>query len=619
MLEFIARIDFSNPILILMSLIPFIILIGSYFINKYSSNYYCDSNLLRWVTVKNKNPKWNGILKGKIVAALTWGLFCIALSGPRISIDERSLEKTKKYDNASVIVLDASRSMLAEDVYPNRFGKAKIVINEIVSTSSNTLFSLVIYAKNAHIVIPLTYDSSVINDVLNSIRPGMLPIEGSNYEAGLAKAQKQLNLSDAKNKSILLFSDGDFDKVTEKIATLDNPVNVFAFGTTEGQPIPKKGGGWVKHDNQDVVTRLNEGKLQAIAKSYQGQYRKISSGIKVNGYDIDKYPGELSLKGKSNTIIIWKQIYQWFLIPGFVLFILSTMLKSHYPSRLKHQSKSKYLLLALSIITITSFNPTESQARDYSIDDANNAYKSKNFIKSEQLYSLFQDFNGRLGKANSVYRQKNYSKAIHLYTQALLKAHDDKSRSVILFNMANAYYITGDYLQSIRLYRDTLKYAPTLRKARINLQYSKELFSRVQREIALRNGNKKETRTGIKPGNGPSAATVEQGVDIGNSKVTLAENDDNKDYIYSLPKDDASVKKLIERGIQHSEISSTQIEVTQKSADWKFDHTTIDMLELLVKQEQFDNYNLWKRLFELEEGFPAPVETPHILPGVNPW
>jgi len=617
--DFIQSLHFSHPYYIAGILIPVVIMGSSYIYNFYSSNRYCDKALLAWAVVKSKKSLANKLFLDKIIPILAWILLCIALMGPRINSDKRTLEPSKKYTNAAVLVLDVSKSMLVEDVYPNRISKAKLAIEAILTNANNLMFSLVIYANNAHVVIPLTFDANVIRNVLPSIQPNMLPVEGSNATSGLNLALDQLNLSDTQTKSVFLFSDGDFNEIIQKnsVRKLNNiPINVFGVGTHEGLPIPDTKGGWLTINNKTVISRLNEVSLKEIARGNNGIYKAISSNLNQADFSLRKLTGSsIDAVSTDKTIVIWKQIYSWFLVPAIVLFLFST-LQYNRKKNIIIQTNPLLILLAISII---SFIPTEIKANDALLEAANMAYHNKNFIKAEKLYKKSPGFFGFMGQANSVYKQKNYSAAIHLYTQAILTATNNDNRATALFNLANTFYMLGDYSQSISLYKDALKYNPTHNQSKINLEYAIAIDTKVKKALALRRGKKKIDSYETRAGNGSRSERIEQGVDIGNSKITLANDENNTSTLYSLPENDENITKLIERGIKYSNISSTRIETSISSSQWEFEHTTLDMVDLLVKQEKINNYKLWKRLFEIEEGFPAPVDTPHIKPGVNPW
>jgi len=621
--EFIKLLNFSHPYFLSGIAIPVIILATSYLRNFISLNRYCDKHLLAWVIEKNTGTLTNKIIHGKMLSIIAWGLFCIALAGPRINIDERSLVTEKIYDSATVIVLDISRSMLAEDIYPNRISKAQLLIDTILATATQRLFSLVIYANNAHTVIPLTYDNNVIRNIIKSIQPNMLPVEGSNVESGLTLAATLLNQPNIKNKSILLFSDGDFSSIKVSSASSSNTeiqLDVFGIGTNEGQAIPLKNGGWLSYNNQPVISRLNETRLKKIAADYKGKYHKVQGNLNNTNISLTTLSaGSSSRKDSANTIVIWKQMYHWFLIPAIFLYLFSTVLINipfrMYAKLMQIIPKNTVIVPGMGLLFILSAMPSSSEAKESLLDQANTAYFNKNYIQSEALYKKLRGFDALFGQANSLYRQKNYLKAIYFYTQAILVTNKNENRAQALYNLANSYYLIGDYIQAINLYRDTLKYKPEFAKAKINLQYSIALDLKVKRALALRTGKKAASS---RTGSGPRSSNVEQGVDVGTSKVTLGDSDD-KFTFYNLPLNDKLANQLINRGIKYSRVSSTKIDKVTSNNNWNFEYTTLDMIELLVKQEKMDNFNLWKRLFEIEEGFPAPVTEPHTKPGVNPW
>ncbi len=630
MSDLVKLLNFSNPYFLSGIAIPAIVLTISYLRNIISTNRYCDKALLPWVIESNTESPINKLLHGKTLSIISWSLFCIALAGPRINIDERSPATKKSYDHATVIVLDVSRSMLAEDVYPNRISKAKLLINTLLSRSSQQLYSLVIYANNAHTVIPLTYDKNVIRSVLHSIQPNMLPIEGSNFESGLNLATTLLNASKIKNKSIILLSDGDFTQNEESL-TLDTTstvmISIFGIGTSEGQAIPLKKGGWLSFNNRPVISRLNEVNLKKIAKYYGGIYQTVKAELNQETIKLAALStGTTSREPSSNTITIWKQLYSWFLIPALFLYLLATvsinnpiiLLRSR-PGATSQKMTTTYIGIGLFLMLFTVPYVAEANESDRNkiyIAQATTAYFNKNYIKAEALYKKATGFDAIFGRANSLYKQKNYQNAIHLYIQAVLATNINHQRALALFNLANSYYIIGDYPQAINLYRDTLKYNPSFNRAKINLKYAIALDKRVKRALALRKGKKESVSP--RAGSGSRSSRVEQGVDVGSSKVSLGDSEE-KFTFYNLPLNDELTNKLINRGIKHSRISTTLTDKTTSNKNWNFEYTTLDMVELLVKQEKINNFNLWKRLFEIEEGFPAPVEEPHIKQGVNPW
>ncbi|HFD32561.1 MAG TPA: VWA domain-containing protein [Gammaproteobacteria bacterium] len=610
--------NFSSPEFLLAMLVPLIIIAFSYVYHFLSVNRYCDKKLLPWVIQNDRKKRLGSILKSKVIAIISFWLFCLALAGPRINIDERSINNQTRFNSATVIVLDISRSMLANDVYPDRITKAKLVIDTILAKKSQRLFSLIVFANNAHTVIPFTYDSQVIRHTLNSIRPNMLPVEGSNVKAGIKLATKQLDKLNIKDTNIFLFTDGDFSiQNLERVNTDKNlyQLHVFGTGSTEGEAIPLKSGGWLSMNNRPVISRLNETRLKKLAQIYNGQYRNISNVIDTNEiHTLIASATKTSLSQSTSTIIIWKQIYQWFLIPAFILYLFSTVSIMQNTKKIASQAPV-ISSISMVIFVLLLLSPVASNAAEDPLRLANRAYLNKNFIKAEKLYKKADGFAALFGEASSLYKQKNYLTATHVFSEAILATHSNKQRAKALYNLANSYYMMGNYEQAIKIYRDALKYSTELKQAAINLQYAITLDKKVKQLLALRKGKKISS---VRPGSGPRSARIEQGIDIGTSKVTL-DNSKQEDIFYNLPLNNGLKNRLIQRGIRYSRVNAERSNKTENNDNWHFEYTTLDMIELLVNQEKFDSFNLWKRLFEIEEGFPAPVEEPKTLPGIQPW
>ncbi len=639
MLSLFEPINFSQPYFLLVGLLPFLLIIVSQLFSTLSLNRYCDKSLQAWVLTKSKKTIFDKFYIGVIIPVLAWMLLSISLAGPRIIIDQRSTGNDVKFNNAIVFVLDVSKSMLAQDVYPDRITKAKLVIDKILSSSNNYLSSLIVYANNAHVAVPLTIDANVTLSILKSIRPNMLPIEGSNYSSGLLLAKKQLDSSPAANKLIVLLSDGDFVLSSKPSKTSINNilVNTIGLGSLEGQAIPNKDGSWLIFNNKPVISRLNKISLQKIAHLYNGKYFQIKSTI---DYDLikDILPTQQNNSSFSNqkTIIVWQQLFNWFLIPALLLFITSTLRLNKLSSNLKnnvsaevdadikdklpqHANTSLKNIFILCTFLLASISyQTDSVASD--IEFADTQYLNGNYFKAEKLYKGIEGYKGLIGQANSAYKQKNYTKALHLYVQSIKQAITDTNRAIALFNLANTYYTLGDYPQSISIYQDALLYNPYLKKARVNLEYAIIINEKVKRAIALRRGETKTAKAKkVKPGSGPRQADIEDGVDVGNSKVTLSNEESPNMQLYNFSISQKTINELIKRGIKHSIISSSEIAPVKENSQWNYEYTTLDMIDLLVKQERTDNFKLWKRLFEIEAGFPAPVESPRIQEGVKPW
>lgn len=182
-----------------------------------------------------------------------------------------------------MIALDVSKSMLAEDVAPNRLEKAKQCIQKIVDKIGNNRIGLIVFAGRAYLSVPLTVDLSALKMNLTTASPDLVPTQGTVLGEAIAMARQSFNTKDAKYKSIILISDGedhDEDALKEVRNAVDNGITIHTLGvgSDEGAPIldQETGQNKVDKDGQVVISKLNEEQLQKMAEDGGGIYVKLN-------------------------------------------------------------------------------------------------------------------------------------------------------------------------------------------------------------------------------------------------------------------------------------------------------------------------------------------------------
>lgn len=139
------------------------------------------------------------------IAGLTgWLFIAFALAGPRkpLGMDKNTIDV-----NDIMIVLDLSRSMLAEDLKPNRFEVAKQKVADFTGLFPKDRIGIVIFAEKVFTLLPLSTDLELIKKMVEQIQLGPLG-DGTNIGDALALAVGRLIQSQAKSKVIILLTDG---------------------------------------------------------------------------------------------------------------------------------------------------------------------------------------------------------------------------------------------------------------------------------------------------------------------------------------------------------------------------------------------------------------------------
>lgn len=203
----------------------------------------------------------------------------IALVNPKIGT---TLETVKREGVDIVFAVDVSKSMLAEDVAPNRLDKAKQLVTQIINNLGSDRVGIIAYAGKAFPQLPITTDYGSAKMFLQSMNTDMLSSQGTAINEAIKLAKTYYDDADQTNRVLIIISDGeDHSNVSANVAeeAAEEGIQIFTIGvgTTKGDRIPEKRNGIVlnyKKDNngETVITRLDEETLQAIANQANGAY-----------------------------------------------------------------------------------------------------------------------------------------------------------------------------------------------------------------------------------------------------------------------------------------------------------------------------------------------------------
>lgn len=258
----------------------------------------------------------------------------IALASPQMGTKQETV-KRKGID--LVIALDLSKSMLSEDVAPNRLERAKLLIRELVSRLDGDRVGLVVFAGRAYLQMPLTVDYSSILLYLRSLNTGSIPTPGTAVGEALRQAEKAFEAGETKHKAIVLISDGedhqpDAIEYARQVASAGTVIHTVGAGTPGGGTIPEIDANGnrmgVKKDAEGkvVVTRLNERMLEDLAKAGNGQYYTLDRAKEVAGFlakDIAKLETK-TINDKVYTDFVSQ--YQYFLALGLICLVADMLI-----------------------------------------------------------------------------------------------------------------------------------------------------------------------------------------------------------------------------------------------------------------------------------------------------
>ena len=181
-----------------------------------------------------------------------------------------------------VFALDVSKSMLAEDIAPNRLDKSKQLITQIIDKLGSDRVGIIIYAGNAYPLLPITTDHGAAKMFLQNANPDLVSSQGTAINEALDLAKTYYNNDEQTNRFLFIISDGEDhqDDASSAIAqaTKDGiKTYTIGIGTEKGGPIPLKDRGVLQGYKKDskgevVITKMNESTLKEIADNGNGKY-----------------------------------------------------------------------------------------------------------------------------------------------------------------------------------------------------------------------------------------------------------------------------------------------------------------------------------------------------------
>ena len=233
----------------------------------------CDPHLLRWLSVKQSGERARS--GGPWLAALALLVVILALSGPSW---QKLPDVSYSALDSRVIALDLSRSMLAEDLRPNRLTRARFRLADLLENTEEGQVGLVSFAGDAYVVSPLTSDMNTIANLLPALQPDIIPVAGSRADLALEMAADLLARSGLARGEILLVTDSVDSRDAARARKLRDEgiiTSVLAVGTADGAPIPSGGGFVSDRSGNVVITRLDRSALKAVAAAGGGAYTEL--------------------------------------------------------------------------------------------------------------------------------------------------------------------------------------------------------------------------------------------------------------------------------------------------------------------------------------------------------
>jgi len=268
---------------------------------------------------------------GLLLSGLT--LLIVGWANPQFS---NKKEKVKRKGVDVYLALDISRSMMAEDIAPNRLEKAKRFAQNLMEELAGNRIGLLYFAGNAYLQVPLTIDYSAAAVMLRSANPNLASSQGTAIGEAVDFAMRGFEVKDQQNKVLFIISDGEShdEGAIEKVKEArDNGMLIFTFGvgTTEGSLIPVTDNNRSNYKRDEsgnpVKSRLNEEMMVQIAEAGGGTYfNLLENESKIFDTINSRIEKMQKQEFEQRSFTSFESYFQWLLLPAFLLFLIEFLI-----------------------------------------------------------------------------------------------------------------------------------------------------------------------------------------------------------------------------------------------------------------------------------------------------
>ena len=275
---------------------------------------------------------FKSVLKVLTVAAAL-AFLVIALVNPKMGT---KLKTVKRQGVDIVFALDISRSMLAEDIAPNRLEKSKQIISKIIDKLGSDRVGIIIYAGNAYPLLPITTDHAAAKMFLQNANPDMVSSQGTAINEALKLAKSYFDDDEQTNRYLFVISDGEdheenVNYIAEEATQEGIKIYTIGVGNSDGAPIPLKRDGTLigykkDREGEAVITKLIDKTLKTIASDGKGEYLYGNNTAETVDYIDELLLAADKKEFETKQFSDFKDQFQWFVGLGLLLLILDSLM-----------------------------------------------------------------------------------------------------------------------------------------------------------------------------------------------------------------------------------------------------------------------------------------------------
>ena len=421
-----------------------------------------------------------------IALGVAWLLTVFALLGPSW---ERVEQLSQKPADPLVVLLELTPEMLATDVQPNRLEQARRKLFDLLQNRSDAQTAIVVYAGSAHTLVPLSDDLATSRNLLDALKPSLMPEAGHRADLAVVKALTLLQQAALGDGRILLIGSSLTEQerleIRRALSGKSTQFLMLGIGTAEGAPITQDDGSFLKDEQGAIlVPRLDDAGLKAFATDLDGHYRHA----RLDDADLRELglldgPRNLRNDGQTLRLDTWADQGYWLLLP--LLLLAACAGRRGWLFCLP-------LLLAL---------PQPSYAFDFQDLWLRPDQQGQHLLKQKRPAEAAQHFEDHQWQGVALYEAGDYTGA----AQRFAEGNDAHAH----YNRGNALAKSGELEAALDAYDQALERQPDLRPALTNKALVENLLKQKQTPPAAEPDKASSEEPQTPPQESPSSATTQ--------------------------------------------------------------------------------------------------------------
>ncbi|WP_338578990.1 VWA domain-containing protein [Pseudomonas sp. ML2-2023-6] len=432
-----------------------------------------------------------------IALGLGWLLAVLALLGPSW---QRVEQPTQKPADPLVVMLELTPEMLATDSSPNRLEQARRKLYDLLQNRSDAQTAVIVYAGSAHTLVPLSDDLATSRNLLEALKPSIMPQPGHRADLAITKALALLDQGALGQGRLLLItsslSEQERNGIRQALNGHTPQLLILGIGSREGAPVVDESGQFLKDDQGAILLpRLDSPSLRSFALDVDGRYRQARlDDNDLRGLGLLDGPQHLRDDGQTLHLDTWADQGYWLLLPLLLLVACAGR---------------RGWLFCLPLLLILA--PQPGYAMSFTDLWLRPDQQGMRLLQQKQPLQAIEHFSDPLWQGLALYQAGDYAGAALRFAEV--------NNASAHYNRGNALAMNGELAAAIDAYEQALELQPELQAAALNKALVEQLLEQQQAQA--------QAEQTPEPPPAPAESETPLSTSAQGASSTTAQNEDN--------------------------------------------------------------------------------------------